>query len=665
MKKTSQLLGILGSVVFVLGCNHPDPRLAHAPKADDPLLITSVDYTASAATHYRADILNQLRSELLDCGIGTKEGLFGRATSGQPRCIDSVFRWGTSYYLSQKALADGTILLFATFESKDNTSAFVLVTSHAKDLNTTFQSAELYFIDSMSSRRFGEIEDAYQKKTLDKIANLSSPENPEQYALDAIKQENSPRKVYHLATYLSDRIGRVEPQAILQALQDQTPIFLSSKDAFYQKAFLLFLRDKFPTKTDLLVSIARQFLAVTNSDVSQLAAIILAERQVVDANIRNLVMQALSNQDPEIRVLAIPAFATIRTGIGDELVIIGFLADSHYEVRRAAYETIEKFTLGEPHVAALKAHMALPESSIRQSVVNLLGKVVSRSSTSVLIHALEDSNYDVRRDANNVLERRALFNQDLPDLVKIYGNVNSYIRQSAVRQIGRISTPEAANILITAAEDSNYDVRRDALNFLEDWNLSDQHLSALTKLLSNPSSYIRQSGVRLLGKILSTDSSNLLIQALLDDNYDVRRDAYTILEGRALSDQNLADLQKVLNSSNSYIRQSAVRLIGNIFSIVATSLLIPSLEDSNYDVRRDANNALERRTFVDAHVTQLGSLLTSAMTSARQSAARLLGKSNSRRAYDLLVARLPAETDYDVKRAIQSSIDILKKNLGL
>lgn len=142
---------------------------------------------------------------------------------------------------------------------------------------------------------------------------------------------------------------------------------------------------------------------------------------------------------------------------------------------------------------------------------------------------------------------------------------------------------------------------------------------------------------------------------------DVRKEANSQLSHQILSNQNLTTLQKITSDPNWQIRQLGIQQVTKIQTDEATSLLIHLLEEPDEDVRNSLEKALKNRTLNHNHIKELGRRLYQfSQYQSRLIIAKLLGTNSSSQARNILRNRLQTETDNDVIRIIKAELSHMK-----
>jgi HEAT repeat protein len=207
--------------------------------------------------------------------------------------------------------------------------------------------------------------------------------------------------------------------------------------------------------------------------------------------------------------------------------IINALKDQDYDIRRSAVEALGRIKDGraiEPLLIAMKDQSSYVYSAAAESLASLK----DTSSIEPLIIILANQSKDIREIAAETLEKidpswrktKAALNS-VPKLIAELNNKNFEIRGAAAEALGNIEDRRAIEPLIIALKDQNRDVRELAIHAIK--NLKDiRAVESIVLLLNDEDNHIRQVAARTLGSLNDSRAIVPLIFSLKDQNYDVR-----------------------------------------------------------------------------------------------------------------------------------------------
>ncbi len=610
-------------------------------------LMVSETRATEDSDEYTPQLLAQLSSEMESCGL----------TFSGPLCLDSSFVDGDISQHVAYIETRNSFIFISLISKKDRSKKFVLVIEAEKNSNSApLRSVAVY--ETPASTKNAEVaKNDFLLGRSQKIIEISTPSKALDFAASELQKSPDFRKLYHFSQLIlnTDQKGKLQP-IVLQSLNGNYQKITQSNSPQYQWALLNLLRTSFAKERDLLVAVSDELITVQNTNISQLAAITLAERDIKSDLVKAKVRDALSNDNWTTRRLAIYALNQIRSGVDDENLIIGKLGDSDSDVRNAASDVVSSYRLNNEHLPALNSLMKNDSWPVRQVAVVFAGTINTAESTALIIHLLGDSDSDVRNTVYSQLDRRTLTDRELPLLTQHLSNGSWPIRQSAVNLIGKIGTPKAAQALIPQLGDDDNDVRNSTVTALNKYRLTNNELGLLTKLLANPSWPIRQLAVKFIGTIPTAQATAALIPMLGDSDSDVQGSVVALLKARSLTDAEVPLLRSLSNHGSWPVRQSAAYFLGTIKTDQATSALIPMLGDTDNDVQGTVSASMNGRSLNESHMDALGVVLNHSSWVVRQLAARYLGATSSCRALALLKNRAVVESDNDVRGTIANSV---------
>jgi HEAT repeat protein len=191
------------------------------------------------------------------------------------------------------------------------------------------------------------------------------------------------------------------------------------------------------------------------------------------------------------------------------------------------------------------------------------------------------------RTKNEAIKELSKFRSDkakdkLFDIVKD-PTWNVRLRISAIDSIGRNGKdPKAQKLFTQLIQDPNQDkeVRRAALTHLSRYR-DDHLLPIFTQALQDEYRFIRFWAVRGLIKLRDNKATKSLIQALGDEDEEIRKEANTHLE--SLGATVIKDLVKAFKdpNANKFLRYGLAGILGRIQHPDAVPPLIDALNDGN------------------------------------------------------------------------------------
>jgi HEAT repeat protein len=296
----------------------------------------------------------------------------------------------------------------------------------------------------------------------------------------------------------------------------------------------------------------------------------------------------------------------------------------------------------------------------RRAIVALAGSHPSLQDQLLIIARIEDSDEDVRKAAVSAVEELSLGSAHVEELSRLRSSNRWDVRRDAARLLGRISDAKATLTVIRLLNDSDEDVRKEAYSQLAKRKLSEESLPELFKLLKSNQWTVRRDALRLVGTIPGELATAALISRMGDSDQDVRSQSMAELKNRALTLAAVAQLDTFASDSNWEVRRNVAVLLGRIDGPKATLSLLNQLGDADQDVRSQVMSIVRERKLTNEMVEPLSRLLAHSNWEVRRDAAFLLGRISSAQSREALISRLAKETDDDVKNQIIASIARIK-----
>jgi HEAT repeat protein len=194
--------------------------------------------------------------------------------------------------------------------------------------------------------------------------------------------------------------------------------------------------------------------------------------------------------------------------------------DSH--VRHTVASKISELSLGEAVLLPLVEALENQDPYVRRVIVQQIGKIKSEVTLPTLIKAGADKDEDVCRIALKAIRQLSLQETDLPILLDVIKHDKSSIRQVVIEAIGKIGSQQSLPALLKVLDDPNKDedVCRIALEAIRQLSLQETALPILLDVIKHDKSSIRQVVIEAIGKIGSQQSLPALLKVLDDPNED-------------------------------------------------------------------------------------------------------------------------------------------------
>jgi HEAT repeat protein len=205
-----------------------------------------------------------------------------------------------------------------------------------------------------------------------------------------------------------------------------------------------------------------------------------------------------------------------------------------------------------------------------------------------LITALEDKSWIVRRQAAEALEKYGT--TAVPYLKQAFKKGGPDLKFWSIKLLSKLMGPDAVNEFIPILDSENEDMRYYALEALGE--IKDPRIVPIVvKRLSDPSWIIRKLAAGILFDYGETIVENL-VPLLNSDDEDCRYWVIKIL-GK-MGDPGVDKLLEHLSKSDKRTKQFIISVLGEMDDERVIKALIQCLTDTNWPVRNQACEALER-----------------------------------------------------------------------
>lgn len=242
--------------------------------------------------------------------------------------------------------------------------------------------------------------------------------------------------------------------------------------------------------------------------------------------------------------------------------------------------------LGIDVIEPMKKVLTGSDSKMRYYAVLALGEIENSKSTALLINALGDSSWIVRKLAADQLYKSG--KRVIPDLVKAFDDGTPDIKYWAIQLIGKIMKAKAIEPLKKFISDPDENLRSYAVLALGETR-SDKAIPYLIDRFSDPSWLVREQSADVIIKH-GKKALPYLEKALNNDSEDIRFWAIRVLA--KLSDNGFSILEKNITWMDSKTR---LFILDNLIEYSlddSRDLLISSLGDSHWPVRNRAYSGL-------------------------------------------------------------------------
>jgi HEAT repeat protein len=258
-----------------------------------------------------------------------------------------------------------------------------------------------------------------------------------------------------------------------------------------------------------------------------------------------------------------------------------------------AGEIIEKIKTLEDESSALNKYLAELEAAERQglSVTKFSVKPRSGIDGQLLRRMKSVAENNIRKTTFSLRSDAIIFEKALRDLLE----AEMDIKRLAVSELGKLGNKHSGPVLKEALSINNHELQAEIINALI--QIEDADVFPVCKrFIKHPYAGVRAACVRGLYKVGKDEAAPLLIEALKDDNVEVRNSSAMFLGWIESKEAIPSLLQVTAADSDARVRKSAIQALENIRDEGAVLPLIRLLNDDSKDIRARVLTALERIT---------------------------------------------------------------------
>ncbi|MGD8698455.1 MAG: HEAT repeat domain-containing protein [Gemmatimonadales bacterium] len=302
---------------------------------------------------------------------------------------------------------------------------------------------------------------------------------------------------------------------------------------------------------------------------------------------------AINDSERDVRLAAIRALGEIESPDAiDALATV--TRDGDTEIRMMAVWALGEIEDARAVPAISQVLTSDSDAAVREKAAWALGEIEHGSAVDALAQALNDDDVKVRRMAvwalGEIEDARAV-----DPLVSVLNDPDPEIRLLAIRALGEIESRAAVDPLIAILGDPDAKVREAAiwaLGEIEDPRAA----PAIAQRLTDSSVAVRRRTAAALGDLDLGTAPPQLIEALNDEDLDVVRQAIRALgdiEDPAAV-PGLAQLFRNPDTDGE-TRRAVVWALGEIEDPASYQVLVEALEDDDPEIRKYAARALGGR----------------------------------------------------------------------
>jgi HEAT repeat protein len=373
------------------------------------------------------------------------------------------------------------------------------------------------------------------------------------------------------------------------------------------------------------------YLDDEDNNVRQQAIIALAAR-TSEEDIVSVLVNAISNEDPEVRSIAVSALVQGKAkGLVEKLL--------PKLVNGTRSEMIEAMNVlgrrGDDSASKyVEAHLENDDDELRDAAYKALYRIrPEKVARSILETGLSDGNPDVRKaTARCLVSRQSGIGESA--LQKLLNDGNPGVCIVAIESLGNLRSSASTTDLITIFEKADIRKKLAIVKALGDIQ-GGQALDFLRLRLSDPIADLRIAILEALGKFNDLQLVPDLVRYLEDPEWPVRIAAITSLD-KLRAREAISTLIQCLDDEEEIVQAEAIVALGNMGDNKAVSHILPLLATEG--LLPKAIEALEKLGIPD--IQQFEEFLTKANTQLKCLLMDLLGRLDDPKAADCLIRSL-------------------------
>ena len=338
----------------------------------------------------------------------------------------------------------------------------------------------------------------------------------------------------------------------------------------------------------------------------------------------------LKHKRTEIKIAVIRALGKIKDDRALEPLLAMLECDDD-DVAKALVKTISCF--GEASIGPLIKNLGSNKWQVRSNAAMcLMG--IGILAAGRMVELLDCKNRDVCHWASEVIVSFGGYLED--ELINLIENGNYDQRFYASRILGRIKSKKAVSVLISALQDEYWTVRKNAAFSLGEIALKDS-IPALVRSLKDEDEDLRAEVCVALSKIGYPQVGKYLTSCIDDEFSNVRIAAITAVGDLGCKDA-LPSIAAHINDDDMHVRSAAIQTAGKLKGEACVNLLLAQM------------NVCELRSVVIASLGEIGAVSSIKHLNA------VLSKSENR---DERAAAALALSNYDQREVIKSLSEAL------
>jgi HEAT repeat protein len=308
-----------------------------------------------------------------------------------------------------------------------------------------------------------------------------------------------------------------------------------------------------------------------------------------------VIVQELTNEHKSVKHAAIRALGIIGCKKAT-YSLLKLLKDKNSKTRNLAIKSLAKLLKNSNSFKRIQNLVTSRNIIERQSGIKLLGLLKDENSVEDLLKSLNSQNAKVRRLSYKAL--LAIIKSDSLNLI-INGldsdkwQIRKWCAKILFKKITDNNQEVIISHLICLLEDPKSNVRQKVVNLLT--KIDNPIIIKKIKVILNETDdwKIRRSCIRLLTKKGGENTFNLLLDFVDDKDFYIRNWVLQAI-GRLKDLENIEPIVALLDAEDERIRLSAIKTLSKIGDKRALPSLIRQMGETNWEIRKAAENALDK-----------------------------------------------------------------------
>jgi len=246
---------------------------------------------------------------------------------------------------------------------------------------------------------------------------------------------------------------------------------------------------------------------------------------------------------PETKRCIIKVVSQISSRTSTRLVMSA-LNDQNWQVRLAAVRSLSILKAAES-VDLLIDKLVEKDSQMRMLVLEALEAIGDRKAAPYMIDLLRDDDMMVRQRATDCLIHIADA-KIVPEVLALMRDKDVNIRRCAIEVLKNLKDPATSEELMRALKDSDWWVRQIATSSLTELHGDNNITRGFITLTRDPDENLRRCAVEFFNKVIDPAAYDALIERLEDEDWWVREKAIRAL-GKLKNEQAIAPLLNKLD----------------------------------------------------------------------------------------------------------------------